>query len=459
MRLDTAMSVKLFLVRGRLLMAVACAIFFLGLGQIALAQSDVTDRAPWQAPPDNYVPAGLPPSGSCDDCSDEDGPSCGDCGGCDECAFQQPWLCGLGWLFNNDRVWLRTEYLMWWTKSAFVPPLVTTSPAGTAYENAGVLGEQGTSVLFGGDVSTGLRSGARIALGTWLTDCHDVGLEASYMFLGNQAASYSASSDGNPILARPFYDVGATPGQNATVLAYPNTPNEQRVQTGSIDVRDGNELTSADVLFRSVVFEDCGRQLDFLIGYRYARFSENLTVNSSTTFVSGFQTPDGTNVHVTDVFDAHNEFNGAEIGIVAKRRFCRFSTESVLKLAVGSMRSRVNVTGATLVNTPGASSVIYDGGVLALPTNSGGYVLSDFAVIPELGLTLGYDITCRLRATAGFTLLYISRVARPGELVDTNINSSQLPPGRLVGTPSPAMDFTTTDFWAQGLNFGLDYRF
>ena len=57
---------------------------------------------------------------------------------------------------------------------------------------------------------------------------------------------------------------------------------------------------------------------------------------------------------------------------------------------------------------------------------------------------------------------YYSRgpsVARPGDQIDRNINTSQLPPGDLSGIASPEMSFVTSDFWAQCLSFGLDYRF
>ena len=37
----------------------------------------------------------------------------------------------------------------WWTKSIDTPPLVTTSPAGTAAQDAGVLGVNGTEDNFG----------------------------------------------------------------------------------------------------------------------------------------------------------------------------------------------------------------------------------------------------------------------------------------------------------------------
>ena len=48
--------------------------------------------------------------------------------------------------------------------------------------------------------------------------------------------------------------------------------------------------------------------------------------------------------------------------------------------------------------------------------------------MPEIGFTLGYDLTSRLKATVGYTLLYWSNVARPGDQIDLNVDSRQFPP-------------------------------
>ena len=207
-------------------MAAACAtMLLLGVGLACppvQAQSDVAQRAPWQAPSDcqsEFSPTCQParscgrcgPSARvCDDeggCEECGGGGGGRCGGNPDCDFSNPFLCGLGSLFGSDRFWLSAEYLLWWEKSANLPPLATTSPQGTAYNQAGVLDQPGTTVLFGGSVDPGARSGARITLGYWLSDCHDLGLEATYLFLSNKAAEFSQASNGDPILARPFYNV------------------------------------------------------------------------------------------------------------------------------------------------------------------------------------------------------------------------------------------------------------
>src|SRR5262245_860546 len=57
----------------------------------------------------------------------------------------------------------RFEYLGWFTRARNVPPLVTTSPAGTVRTDAGVLGLPTTTTLYGNDpIGTNLRNGGRI---------------------------------------------------------------------------------------------------------------------------------------------------------------------------------------------------------------------------------------------------------------------------------------------------------
>jgi hypothetical protein len=54
--------------------------------------------------------------------------------------------------------------------------------------------------------------------------------------------------------------------------------------------------------------------------------------------------------------------------------------------------------------------------------------------------------------------MYWSRVARPGEQIDTDVNLSQLAPSGLVGLPRPSFPDAITDYWAQGLTAGIAYR-
>ena len=66
--------------------------------------------------------------------------------------------------------------------------------------------------------------------------------------------------------------------------------------------------------------------------------------------------------------------------------------------------------------------------MLALRTNSGRHDRNVFCVVPELGATVGYQVTRRLKATVGYTFIYWSRVARPGDHIDLDITPDLLPP-------------------------------
>ena len=107
------------------------------------------------------------------------------------------------------------------------------------------------------------------------------------------------------------------------------------------------------------------------------------------------------------------------------------------------------------------------GGLLAEPSNIGIRSQDRFAVIPEMGVKLGYNFTPNIKAFVGYTFMYVSNVARPGDQIDRTVNISQQPillgttavNPPLVGAARPFPLFQTTDFWAQGVNFGLEIQY
>src|SRR5262249_47573832 len=108
------------------------------------------------------------------------GNGCGNGCGNDCC---NDWVCG-----PPGRIWVRADYLLWWTQGMHLPPLVTTSPVGTSIENAGVLGVPGTTVLFGdSNVNDDLRSGGKITLGAWVNHEQTWGVEGYFFGLERQS--------------------------------------------------------------------------------------------------------------------------------------------------------------------------------------------------------------------------------------------------------------------------------
>src|SRR4029078_10312504 len=104
------------------------------------------------------------------------------------------------------------------------------------------------------------------------------------------------------------------------------------------------------------------------------------------------------------------------------------------------------------------------GGLLALPSNSGQFSRDRVAVLPELGFNVGMRISSHLRATLGYTFLYLSNVVRGGDQIDRTINPTQRPgllgtPGTLAGPARPLFAFQDNHFLAQGVNAGLEFRY
>ena len=130
---------------------------------------------------------------------------------------------------------------------------------------------------------------------------------------------------------------------------------------------------------------------------------------------------------------------------------------------MGQMQQVVDVNGATEAFNPDGSMTLFRGGLYALRSNTGRRQRDELAFIPEVGLNAGIQLTRHLKLFVGYTFLWISTVARAGEQIDSEINVSQFPirsgDGPLVGRTRPAPKFHGTDFWAQGLSFGLELRY
>jgi hypothetical protein len=199
---------------------------------------------------------------------------------------------------------------------------------------------------------------------------------------------------------------------------------------------------------RRAIGRACDYRVELLAGYRYQQLTDGLDIDASTT-----TTDNAESISTHDEFHTRNEFNGAVLGVAGEMKRCRWSLESTLKLALGDTHSQVDISGSS--TSPAGT---FNEGFLALPSNIGSYSHDSFCTVPELGLTVAYDLTCHLRATIGYSLIYWSVVARPGDQIDLNISPSQFaPPTTNNGKPGFALQ--ATDYGAQGMNIGLDYRF
>lgn len=310
--------------------------------------------------------------------------------------------------------WFNADYMLWWIKNNQVPPLVTAGVAGVP----DVLGPAAPTTLFnGGDVSEGPLSGGRFTFGLWLTDSHVIGIEGTYFFLGRNIDSFASGQE------------TATPA---------GTPPGVFEATMSTTVQDGEVNVVAD-------WSACRPlHIQFLAGFRYTELNESLDVQQN--FISA----DGSEIdNWDDNFHTRNNFYGAQIGVRGEYAIDRFFINGSAKLAMGVTDQRIDINGGLTQTfiTNGVDSFgnpiqnlnSYFSGGGGLLESAASYHRDRFTVIPEVGLNVGYDFTPWARGYIGYSFLYWSSVVRPGDQVATAPKA--------------------TDFWTQGLNFGVSFRF
>lgn len=227
---------------------------------------------------------------------------------------------------------------------------------------------------------------------------------------------------------------------------------------GSVDVHSTANLQSSGVLLKHLLWVDFTSQwrLDLVGGYRFFRVDDSVTINDAFTTQGGLLAP--TTFTSQDVYGARNIFNGGEFGIsIQKKLYNRLSVSSLWKVAFGNVNERVTINGINTISTLG-TSVTTPGGFLTQPSNIGTYTQNRFAVLPEMQFNLRYDLTPNWRLVTGYTFIWLDHVQRSGAAIDTTLNPTQLNGGTLVGTPRPTFGWIDSSYWAQGLNFGLEYR-
>lgn len=432
----------------------AAVIFSLVLA-LAVAQSEAQeptlipnpymDAASW-----SHVPSSVVQASHCDECGGV-ADSC-ECHGGDSGLFHG--LHGRRWC---NGLWGDVEYLLWWSKERTLPPLVTTSPAGTAEAQAGVLGLPSTTILFGDEeVGDDPNSGFRVTLGTWLDNQRSTGLGAR--FFGITAEDdFSQSSDlaGNPILGRPFYNAELDI-QDALLLSFPGESH------GNVNVSAENEVRGFDIVLRKLLLQGYCNRFDLVGGYTNVRVEDSVQVNDRLISDDPARLPLGSTIDTEDRFEVRNQFDGGFVGLMATAEDGRLTWKLLAKIAFGNMNQRARISGTTHSAIPGPGGVVSstsDFGLLALPTNIGTYETDEFAMIPEINVNVGYRCTDNFHLTLGYSFIYWTEMALAGDIIDTTINPTQMT-GPLVGAARPAFPgLTSDDFWYSGLSVGGTLRF
>ncbi len=355
------------------------------------------------------------------------------------------------------RYWLGAEYAMFWMRGQSLPPLVTTSPAGTASGNAGLLGTPGATVLFGDSSSnTGMRSGALLSGGAWLDQNRTLGVQADFLDLEDKADAFSAASNGSQILARPFIN-SLTDKEAVSVIAFPG------IVHGSISARSETDgLLGAEFLLRENLGGGDHFRVDVIGGWRFLRFGDNVDIYSSQTSVSPTSLlAVGTQINAADEFATKNTYNGFGVGLASDFWYGPLDLQLVAKISAGLNQEGIDIAGTTTSTVPGAAPVVRTGGLLALSNNIFHYDKDEGSAVPEVSCRVGYQITPNIRATVGYTLIIWDDVARAGDQINRVINPTLVPgfPGGPSTTPVPSIPLYQNNLYIQGLTLGMEVRF
>lgn len=368
----------------------------------------------------------------------------GDCDACDTCDDCAPGL----WFAE-------AEALYWWRKSRPIPPLVTTNIGATPQAQAGRLSTGTTQVLFGQDNYTdGPQPGGRAMIGRWFDEDRCFGVAGSFFALGQDQSAYSRAASGtNDILALPFFNIGqVNPAEDALLINYPGVSSN-----GRVDVTAQNDVLGVDVYGRYLVWGEADFRLDLIGGYQFSRIDDSLRVHANYDDVAGIP---NSNFDVTDTFDARNEFHGGTVGFLAQTYHGRWMVTAMGKVGLGNMRQTVNINGQTIA-TPvgGGAAAVSPQGLYALGTNIGSYSNDEFGIIPEGKINFGYQVNRNWTAGVGYSFMYWNDIITAGNTLDRSLNLTQIP-GPLVGAARPDFAFgERRDFWAQGINFSLQFSY
>jgi putative beta barrel porin BBP7 len=364
---------------------------------------------------------------------------CGDgtCGCCSQCC-------------HRHDTWGSVEFLMWWAKGTSMPPLVTTSPPGTPQVQAGVLGFPSTSILFGDQLGGNkLQGGGRVTAGIWLDPDHNVAAGGRFFGLGGDTTRFNQSSTGNPILGIPFFNAILNQ-QDALLVAYPG------LSTGRVNAYlTTNNILGAEAFTEIMMVRDTLRRIDLVAGYQFFRLNDWFQINSNSTLTQANNPLAGVNINVTDRFSTRNQFHGGEIGLRGRMARGQWSLNVLGQLGLGNMNEQVTIAGRTIVTPPAGAPATNVGGLFAQRSNSGDFERNKFAFIPQLIANLNYHVNPCVSCHIGYNILWISDIATSAQQIDTTVN----PPPQLAGPARPQFVFRDTNYWLQGINFGLNWDF
>jgi hypothetical protein len=319
------------------------------------------------------------------------------------------------------------------------------------------------TVLYGPSTfDYGTFSGYRLTIGGWLDADQRIGVEGRGFLLEQKTSNGFSIGDvpSKTLFAVPFFDLAT--GTESSFLT------NSAIRQGTFAVNSSNRLWGAEANGLYKAFSNQSFSVAALAGFRYLDLSEkvDLMLERSSLDVVPFQGNlfgPGSIISSVDNFHTRNQFYGGQLGARAIYTYGKVFAQVDAKVALGDTHQAIGVNGLSTLTMVDGTRTTASGGLFAGPSRMGHFTADQFSVVPEGEFKVGYNVTNNVMVSVGYSFLYWSDVVRPGNQVNRNIDTREIPtsfnfvPGTTVNPQPPS--FQHSDFWSQGVNFGLTLRF
>ena len=228
-----------------------------------------------------------------------------------------------------------------------------------------------------------------------------------------------SDATGTPFLVRPFLNVDTGNPNAGGFVSLPG------FVAGTFAASSQTQLWGIDPHAYFSVYDCGGTRFGWIAGVRHLDLQESLELGDSRTLLvgggsfNGMVTGPGDRLLLVDSFRTHNEFWGGQFGVHGETEWGRLVLTSDMRVSIGGMDELVDVFGSTKYFPLGLrTSFIAPGRPARLAEQrSGHHNSSDFVIVPEFSLGVGYQLTSLVRFSFGYDFMYLSSVVRPGDQV------------------------------------------
>jgi Putative beta barrel porin-7 (BBP7) len=309
------------------------------------------------------------------------------------------------------------------------------------------------------------RVGGRITLGMFLDSARDWSAEVSYFQLETKGTQYTGIAGAQNVQFQTGLNdlvTTVTPGTNVT------PPVSNNVLTPVIFSADFNariegasssKFWGIEANVNNRYFTVGQTKVSGIYGLRYLDLTidqtllQILTVGDDRYIVDDAGNQTISTTILAGEYQAHNQFYAAQVGLRFDSDFGRFFFNGFGKFAFGAMQQTLLTNEAVVNSDIVIPDNVYPSSTVTRETRT------RLAFALEGNLSAGFHITENMSIFAGYNVIVMTRVA---QMAGNGAPTSG--PGTItIGTPEKPIPvtniFTEGRYYAQGLNFGLEFRY